>query len=317
LSVDTRETIRVKNEVMAYRRLYCSGSVENIDWINRSGNIMPGIKEESEFSGESGVLLVSYAPGWGKLRLCKDDGSQLALNECRWGGAVVKKDGAPAINETSRLTMADGVNWYSIELSEPTHVSVSAPIPAAAIISVDGKVRDYEEFWEELSWDVPLASGKFTIGIKPLAGRASAGIPATVGFYPVSLLTESKPLETYLMSGQKRMVKFDVPKKSKIGLGLSMGGETAEAVLLDGRGKNISKGKQIFTELDKGTYYVLLSTTPASNGTDVKLYLFGQNNPPVTPPTDLVKWIVRGGAGARPSGAPAEPDAPEEYEEDE
>jgi len=303
-SVDTKEIIRVKNDAAAYRRLFASGAVESMEWLSRSGWITSNIKGEAKLSGESGMLIVNYAPGWGKLRLCKDDGSQLALNECRWGGAV-KKEGAPIIKEASRVTMADEVNWYSIELSEPAHISLSAPIPAAAIISVDGKARDYEEFWEELSWDIPLAPGKFTAAIKPLAGRASAGIPLTIGFYPIPLLTENKPLDMYLMAGQKRIAKFVLPRKSKIGVGVSMNAETAEAVLMDRMGKNISKGKQIFTELESGTYYILLSATSASNGTGVKLYLFGQNNQPANPPKDLVRWIIGGGAGKRPTGAPA------------
>jgi len=300
--IDTRETIRVKGEAKSNSRLFWSGAVKKVDWIDRSGRMTSGVKSESTLSGDGGVLLVKYAPGWGKLRICKDAGGGLpALYNCRWGEAV-KTDNIPAIKEMSRLTMAGGTNWYSIEIAEPSHVSLSVPSPAAAVVSTGGKITDYGEFWDDLAWDLPLAPGKYTVGIKPLAARTLAGTPATVGFYPISPVTEDRPLDLYMMPGQKRMVRFDLEKRGKIGAGLALSGETVDAILLDNRGKRLSEGRQIFAELDKGTYYILLSMPASSalNGTDVKLYLFGQNNPPADPPEELVKWIIGGGVGDRP-----------------
>ncbi|MCL2219236.1 MAG: hypothetical protein FWB94_05050 [Chitinispirillia bacterium] len=300
VSVDTKEIIRIKNEAPAAARLFFSGAIDNIDRIDRSGQITRSIKDGAAVTGEGGALLVSRSPGGSKIRLCRDDGSALGLNECRWGDTVKKWDEAPVVKEMSKLTLADGVNWYSIELTEAAHISLTAPVPAAAIIAVDGRVRDYEEFWDGLEWDIPLAPGKFTIGLKPLSGKPLTGAPLTVGFYPISALTEDKPLSLHLMSGQKRMVRFDLPQKSRVGLGLSASKGTAEAVLLDAWGRSTGTGRQIFTELEKGAYHVLLSTPPTGPGSATKLHLFGQTPPPADPPEALIKWITGGGAGPRP-----------------
>ncbi|MCL2183110.1 MAG: hypothetical protein FWB85_06545 [Chitinispirillia bacterium] len=298
--VDTRATVRIKNEPSAAGRLFISGSAGNIRMINRSGQIIQNIKDGAAVTGQDGVLLVDYAPGHSKIRLCGDDGSILGLSLCRWGETVKKWNEAPAVREMSKLTMADGINWYSIDLAGPAHVSLNAPVPAAAIIAVDGLVRDYEEFWDGLSWDIPNAAGKFTIGLKPLSGKTLAGAPLTVGFYQITPLTEKEPLTLYLMPGEKRMVWFDIPRKNRVGLGLFADNGTAEASLLDKWGRSVTSGRQIFTELDGGTYHVLLSIPETAMGTDVKLYLFGRDNPPKDPPPELIQWIKSGGTGQRP-----------------
>jgi len=281
----TSEIIRVKSEPFAYRRLYLSGSAESADWINQAGRMTPNIKNGGELSGETGILTVKYAPGRGTIRLCRDDGSILGLNECRWGESVRKWSEAPIVKEMTKTVLAEDVNWYSIELSEPTHVSLRAPHPVAAVVAVDGKIRNYEEFEEALDWDIPLAQGKFTTGIKPMTRGTAAGVPMTIGFYPVSVLTEQKPIETHLMPGQKRMAMFEIKQKGSTGLWMAASDEAAEAILMDRAGKKIGIGRQIFAELDRGRYYVLLSA-PASavmpssvnGGIDVKLRLFGRGD---------------------------------------
>ncbi|MDR0330152.1 MAG: hypothetical protein LBH93_00365 [Chitinispirillales bacterium] len=304
--IDTREAVRIKNDAQSSMRLFLSGAAESADWINKSGQITANIKNGHKLTKEGGMLFVNYAAGIGKLKLCKDDGNQAALNDCRWGEPV-KKDNAPVIKELSKLTMADGVNWYSVELTEPAHLSLHAPAPAAAVTVSGGKIRDYEEFWEDLTWNLPLPEGKFTIGIKPLTGRSLAGVPLAVGFYPIRTLTEEKPIEMHLMASQKRLIKFDIKKKGNIGLGMSTQGQSAEATLLDAKGKSITKGSQIFTKLDKGTYHILLSAPPSStqSASSVKLYLFGQSAPPASPPNEVIQWIIKDGTGERPLSSSA------------
>jgi hypothetical protein len=302
--VDTREIIRVKSDTAAHRKLFLSGSVKSADWIGQSGQFVPNVKTESDLPNESGILLVRYAPGRGKLKLCKDDGSRLALNLCLWSEAV-KTDGVSVIKEASRLALSDGANWYAFELSEPTHISLYAPVPSAAIIAIDGRIRDYREFWDGLSYDIPLAPGKFTIGIKPLAERYPPNASIIIGQYPIPTLAENKPLNMYLYPGQKRFARFNMERKSKIGIGLSAQSADAEATLFDNRGNNLGKGKQIFTELNKGIYYIQLSPLSTHTGSEITLRLFGQSPPPSNPPEELIRWIINGGVGERPgAGSP-------------
>ena len=301
-SVDTREIVKIKNGGAVPGRLFLSGSVDSAGLIGRSGQLTRNIKDGGAIPGDGGILLVNSAPGLSKIRLCADDGSLLGQNECRWGEPLKNPDDAQAVTEMSRLTMADGTNHYTMELTEPTHVSLSAPAPApaAAIIAVDGRVREYREFWDGLAWDIPLGPGKFTIGIKPLDEQTLAGTPLTAGLYPIAQLTEGEPLKLHLMPGQRHIAKFVLKKRSKIGLGLAAKRGHHEMFLLDSLGGNLNRGRQIFTELDSGTYHVLLSTPPNSGGTEAKLYLFGQDNPPANPPDELMRWFTGTDAGPRP-----------------
>ena len=293
--VDARETFRIKNGAQQSSRLFRSGSIESADWVSRSGVMTQNVNDGGKLTGESGVLLVSYGAGAGKLRLCKDENSLTAQNACRWAEPTGKKDSVPVIKEISRVTLAHGVNLYAVELSEPSHVSLSAATPAAAMISTDDKIGSYREFWEALRWDMPLPAGKHIIGIKPLTGGSLFGIPLTVGIYPILPLTEAKPLQVQIMASQNRLAKFEQPKKGEIGLGLSSQGQTVEAALLDAKGKEIAWGSQIFKELDKGAYYVLLSMPFGStqNGVNATVRLFGQDNPPADPPAERIKRIIK------------------------
>jgi len=293
--VDTREALRVKNSGKQTLCLFRSGSVESVDWVNKSGAMTQNVKDGGKLTSESGVLLVKYSAGIGKLRLCKDDGN---LNVCLWGEPMpAKKELIPVIKEISRVTMSHGVNLYAIELSEPAHVSLNAATPAAVMVSADDKIGAYREFWETLRWDIPLPAGKHIVGIKPLASGSLFGTPLTVGLYPILQLTEEKPLQMQLMASQNRLAKFELQKKSGIGIGLSTQSQTVEAALLDAKGKEIAAGSQIFKELDKGAYYVLLSVPAGSiqNGVGVTVRLFGQNNPPTDPPAERIKRIIKEG----------------------
>jgi len=293
--VDTREALRVKNGGKQALCLFRSGSIESVDWVSKSGAMTQNVKDGGKITGESGVLLVNYGAGAGKLRLCKDDGD---INACLWGEpAAAKKESLPVIREISRVSMQHGVNLYAIELSEPSHVSLSAAAAAAAMVSTDDKIGAYREFWENLRWDIPLPAGKHIVGIKPLASGSLFGTPLTVGIYPILQLTEEKPLQIQLMASQNRLAKFDLQKKSGVGIGLSTQSQAVEAALLDAKGKEIASGSQIFKELDKGAYYVLLSVPAGSiqNGVNVTVRLFGQNNPPTDPPAERIKQIIKEG----------------------
>ena len=210
------------------------------------------------------------------------------------------KEKIPVVKETSLLKMGDGVNYYTLEITELTHISVNASAEASAALFVNDKISNYEEFSDLLSWDIPLKPGRYTLGIKPLTERMLTGVSLSVGFYPVTVLTEKNPFGTNMTSGQTVMLKFDLSKQSRTGLGLAMSRQTARAALLNEEGRVIGEGRQLFTLLEKGTYYVKLSIPRFLNGTDVKLYLFGQENISVPPTEELVRWIVRNSPGERP-----------------
>ncbi|MDR2577956.1 MAG: hypothetical protein LBC70_03965 [Chitinispirillales bacterium] len=292
-----RKIVRVDGRAFARNRLFLSGSIESADWINQSGRMTQNVKFGDEISGETGILAVNAAPGWFKMKLCGAGGSRFAL-ECLWGEQIIRWDAAPLIRETARPVMRGGVNWYSIELAEPAHISLNAASPATVAILTNDMVHDYREFWDVLSLDAPLAPGRYTIGVKSLTGNSLDGQPLTIRFFPIITLTEDSPIELRLMPGQTRAARFDIHRRGRIGLALTASAGTAEAVLLGRDGQIITRGaRQIFKNLDPGTYHILLSTTSPHSGADIKLNLFGQNAPPAEVPEERIRQIVGGGEG--------------------
>ncbi|MDR2727815.1 MAG: hypothetical protein LBB56_01695, partial [Chitinispirillales bacterium] len=221
------------------------------------------------------------------------------VNEYLWEEPPPKEK-IPVLEETSKFKMSEGVNYYSLEIKELTHLSVKASAEAAAVLFVNNEISSYEEFGDLLSWDIPLKPGRYTLGIKPLTERTLSGVSLSIGFYPVNTLTEKNPFGANMESGQTVMLKFNLNKQSRIGLGLAMSKQTVRVALLDEKGIVISEGRQLFTTLEKGIYYVKLSVAPFLDGTDIKLYLFGQENITVPPTEELVRWIVRSSPGERP-----------------
>lgn len=236
-----------------------------------------------------------------------NDNCCCCTNDCpQQQGEPLSKEKIPVVKKTSQLKMCVGVNYYALEVTELTHVSINASAEAAVMLFVNDKITetdrviDYIEFRDGLSWDIPLKTGRYTLGIKSLTERMLCGVSLNIGFYPVSELTEKNPFSTNMTSGQTVMLTFNLDKQSQIGLGLEMSRQTARAALLNENGRIIREGRQLFTKLEKGTYYVKLSIPPILNGTDVKLSLFGQKTITVPPTEELVRWIVRSSPGERP-----------------
>jgi len=278
--------------------LYYRGAVTGADWIGGDGLLRANLYNGAPV-GPGGFLKLTHTEGWAKMDLCdaKASGEVMA---CKWGESL-----SPAstveVTQSSLLKLRERTNWFSFAVTDIQHVNFSAPLPLSAILVREGAPLNYQEAWEAFNWDLPLPPGKYLLGIHPLAGSSLDGGSLSILFRSLSPWSEKRPYTAYLAPGESRLLAFDVAKKDKFGIGLRMTKETAQARLYDTQGKVVDEGKQQFVSLQPGKYYLWLRVPEGSEGTEVTANLFGQEPPPNEPPEKLVKWIIDGAQGPRPS----------------
>jgi hypothetical protein len=288
--------------------LYYRGAARGVDWIGADGRLRPDLYDGA-MVGPGGLIVLRHGMGLVKLDLCDAD-SPAEVMACKWA-APLPPSGAEAIDRSSFAPLHDRANWFAFALKDTQHVNLSAPFPLAAILLKEGSPFRYQEAWERFNWDLPLAPGRYALGIRPFAGASLEGASLASLFRSIPALSERQPFTAYLGPGESRLLRFDVAKKSEFGIGLRMSRETVEARLYDGQGRVVSQGKQEFLKLEPGAYHLWMRVPEGAEGTDVTVNLFGQEAPPNEPPERLVKWILSGAEGSRPETATAQEAEPE------
>jgi hypothetical protein len=290
-------------------RLYFRGSIRAVEYYDRSGRLAPK-SDDGSVVGPGGLLRVLHGEGWGRMDLCGSGGAAEVM-ACKWA-AGLQPARVTDIAGASVHGLSDGVNWFGFTLEEVRHVNLSAPAPASVILLREGAPAHYQEAWEKFNWDLPLDPGRYVLGLRPLAGASLDGIPFSALFRGIAVLSEKRPFSAFLGAGEGRLLRVDVAKKDRFGIGLRMQRETVEARLYDAKGMRVAQGKQHFLELEPGRYHLWLRVPEGREGTEVTAYLFGQEAPPNEPPEALVRWIVNGAEGPRPvTGTVGDEDAGE------
>lgn len=277
--------------------VFFRGAVKSVDYITQDGLLKENISSGTQ-CGPGGFVEIEHDCGWHNISLCKGK-SQSDIIACKWGAALSAAN-KRQIKQSCATSLVNGINWFEINIRDTQHVNISVPVSACAVLLRDGKTIDFAENNEALDWDLPLAAGVYSLGIRSINGSEPDGVRMTVLMRSIEIVSEKKPFTGNLAPGESRLVAIDILKKSQYGIGLRMNRESVHASLLSPDGKMISQGKQQFLELDKGRYYLKLKVPYDAEGTECNVYLFGQELPPDEPPENLVKWILDGAQGERP-----------------
>ncbi|KMQ52555.1 hypothetical protein CHISP_0324 [Chitinispirillum alkaliphilum] len=285
------EWIPIDSDQEAEHILYWSGSIESVDYLNSQGLITPDIKDGEILNVSGGGLLIDHMAGWGKIDLCNSGLERESLIGCRWGETLTP-DNPVRINHTSRLHLKEGTNWFTISLSDSSHIRLTAPVPISAILLKEDTPFQLQEAWEGLDWDLPLEPGTYILGLKQLSGYSLNGIELRVAYDNLGFTSESEPYTSTLAPGESRLVQFEIDKSGKYGFGVAMTHETADIEISDKFGNIAGRGKQMFIQLEPGTYYLRMRVPELSKGTECTVYIFGQEPPPDQPPEDVIRRII-------------------------
>jgi hypothetical protein len=285
-------------------KLFWNGCIQSAGIIDQYGILHESVPDGGTIFQNKGLLILNVENGWGKVSLCDAALSREQSLLCRWGesGSTEK---SPDISGSSAINLNDGINWFKFKMHNAGHVQFTAPSPLISILLKNNKPIHYQEAWESFNWDLPLPEGNYAIGFKNIAGRSLSNVPLVTLFKEIPLLSERTPYHDNIGPGESKILSFKIASKSQYGIGIAMSNETADARIYDPNFKMIGTGKQQFVNLGPGIYYLWIRVPAASEGTEITTYLFGQEPPPNEPPEYLVKWIINGESGERPSSAPA------------
>lgn len=279
-------------------RLFHRGAATAVEYFDQAGRFRTRTADGSAV-GPGGLLRVLHGEGWGRMDLC-ESGAPAKVMACKWAVGL-NPSRAVDIAGASLHGLAEGINWFTFTLKETQHANLSAPAPTSVILLREGTPAHYQEAWEKFNWDLPLEPGRYTLGIRPLAGAGLHGVALSALFRDIEVLAEKRPYAAFLGPGEGRLLRIDVARKDRFGIGLRMHRETAEARLYDAGGNRVAQGKQQFLELKPGRYHLWLRVPEGVEGTEVTAHLFGQEPPPNEPPEGLLRWIVTGSTGPRPT----------------
>jgi hypothetical protein len=281
-------------------KIFWSGNIQNVDFIDEQGFMHSSIPDGGTIYQNRGQFIVSADNGWCKLSACDAGLSREQSFLCRWETSLPPQV-ANEIKSSSIVNLKDGVNWFKFRLNQDTHLQFSIPSPLTSILFKNNTPIHFQESWDGFNWDLPLSEGDYTIGFKNLAGRSLNGIPLTVSYKDINVLSEKKPFHDFIGPGESKILSFKANTKTRYGIGIAMSNETADARIYDQSFRQITSGKQQFISLDTGTYFIWLRVPSAAEGTEITMYLFGQEPPPNEPPEYLVQWIINGEEGSRPT----------------
>jgi hypothetical protein len=284
------------------QRLYWGGAVRELYWIDSEGKLRGPLKNGSTSENVTGHLIAESEGGWGKVGLCTAGDTNGAQLLCQWGTGS-KPEKPLEVNSAVKVALHDGINWFKINIKDTVHAHFNAQTTVSVLLMKEKTPVQYQDAWDIFDWDIPLSFGTYYLGIKGLGGRVLEGVEFTTAFKNITQLSEKKPFMAFIGPGESKMVKFSISGKGMYGIGIAMKNETIESKILDSKLATVTTGKQHYISLSPGIYYLWFSVPSTSEGTEMTTYLFGQDAPPNEPPEYLVKWIINGAEGDRPTAA--------------
>jgi hypothetical protein len=284
--------------------LYWSGAVGYVWWIDGEGKLRTALNNGSTIENVSGHFIVISDGGWGKVGLCNPGNSYGEKVTNLWESGN-KPEKPLEINSAVRVALHDGINWFKINVKDTSHVNLAAQTALSAFLMKESSGIQFQDSWEAFNWDIPLSGGTWFLGMKGLAGKTLENVEFSAAFKNIALLSEKQPWSGFIGPGECRMAKFTITSKKMYGIGIAMKNETVESKLLNSKLETVTAGKQHYISLVPGTYYLSFSVPESSEGTELTTYLFGQDSPPNEPPGYLVRWLIQGAEGNRPTSEPA------------
>jgi hypothetical protein len=283
--------------------LYWNGTVQDVQWIDGGGKLHGSLYNGSTIENVSGHFLVVSDGGWGKIGLCNPGNSKGEKLSALWESGC-KPDNPFEINSAVKVALHDGINWFKISVKDTSHVNFNAQTALTAFLMKESSAIQFQDAWDAFNWDIPLSGGTYYLGMKGLAGKSLDEVEFTTAFKKITLLSEMQPYSGFIGPGECRMAKFSITSKKMYGIGIAMKNETVESKILNNKLEMVTAGKQHYISLTPGIYYIWFRVPPNSEGTELTAFLFGQDSPPNEPPEYLVKWIINGAEGGRPTAEP-------------
>lgn len=268
--------------------LFYSDNITDVTWYSGNGSVKTDLKNNQKLKfdrkGKEGFLQISFNPGDHQVILCPNN-----THSCFWGEEI-KTDVHKSISGPAILNLDNTISWYKYTATKPEQITIKSNDVTAVTVVQNGKAIQTFNSSYGINGTVPLAPGDYTIGFK--MNRNGNG-NASVTFLAIPELREDKEMHLQLSSGETFFMLLKLAEKSKIGIGIPTDNEVFDLALYNKDLEPVASGKQVFTQLDKGTYYIGISIPFNHDAANCYLNLVGQNPPPDKPPQDVINYYLQ------------------------
>lgn len=268
--------------------LFYTDQITDVSWYRGNGSVVSALKNKQKLKfsrqGKEGFLQVAYDPGDHQIVLCPDN-----VHSCFWGEEV-KSDANEMIAGPSILNLVNKVSWYKYRAKKNEQINIKSNDAIACVIAHNGKAIYTLSNSYGINGTVPLSPGDYTIGMKM---NSNSDGNAAVTFFEIPELREGNENHLSLSSGETFFMYLKLAEKRKIGIGIPTDDEVFDLTIYNKELEEIATGKQVFTQLEKGTYYIGISIPYHHNAASCYLNLVGQNPPPDTPPQEVVNYYLQ------------------------
>lgn len=268
--------------------LFYSDQIADVSWYRGNGSVVSALKNKQELKfsrqGKEGFLQIAYNPGDHQIVLCPDN-----VHSCFWGEEI-KSDANEKIPGPSILNLVNKVSWFKYRAKKTEQITIKSNEAIACVIAHEGEAIQSFNSPYGINGTVPLAPGDYTIGLRM---NSNSGGNAAVTFLEIPELREENENHLSLSSGETFFMHLKLAEKRKIGIGIPTDDEVFDLALYDKDLEEIATGKQVFKQLEKGTYYIGISIPYYHNAASCYLNLVGQNPPPDTPPQEVINYYLQ------------------------
>ncbi|MBD3315305.1 MAG: hypothetical protein GF344_05925 [Chitinivibrionales bacterium] len=255
-----------------------SRSLAGITWWRRDGmrvRISSGRRIHLHKAGLNGFFSLSYTPGDHTVLACT-----AGVDRCLWGGEI-RSRGDMKITGSRIITLKKPVTWVSIRPATPLQLTIKSNDISACVVARGQKVVCTMNNPYGITGTVPLETNEYTVGFR----RSHSGNgTVAVSLGAIQEMEEGVDVPLQLASGGTRYMKFQLVRDSRIGIGIESKHEVFDVAVLDENLNTTASGKQVFSKLKKGTYYVSVSIPDHQKAAACVIRLFGRKPPPDTPP---------------------------------
>ncbi len=267
--------------------LFYSDDITDVTWYRGDGTVISSLRNRDvlkvEDNDKNGFLLISYNPGDHTVLLCEDN-----MHSCFWGEELDGKTDM-RITEPAMLSLNKEISWAVYKTSKMQQITFKSEDVVAAVIMKDGKAIESFNSSYGISGTAPLAPGEYKIGFK--LNKNSGNIAVT--FMDMLAIKEGEENQLQLASGETRFMYFELSERNKIGIGIPTDDEVFDIELFNNNLEKIVTGKQVFTVLDKGIWYIGLSIPFRHNAATCTVNLIGQNPAPDQVPQETKNYFLQ------------------------
>jgi hypothetical protein len=185
---------------------------------------------------------------------------------------------------------------WSLKVEEPCYVSLETVEPGlsallsekSAVLSVAARGTGGGRYIFHY-----LEPGGYTLFTRPFDGKPQGGKLTVRRIVPVMIGDPPDTALRLIGAFEKQVFQFKVTVHGLVGVGLKVESDNLNAVLFDGKFRNLSSGPLMYLDLEPGTYYLLVE------GTGVPMQfaplILGGNGSIVEIPRNVVETYTKGG----------------------